>query len=255
MRAWVVLLRGALLLLLSFGADAAAPIVPDGARETRWADEVVPQLVVGDAVWLATPERARVLALYAEPSGAAKAAIVLVHGTGVHPDWGPIGELRSALPDRGFATLSVQMPVLAADAPGSDYDPLFPIAAQRLDAAVAWLKARGHAHIAVVSHSLGASMVNAWLANAPPRAIDAWVPIGMVVDFAMPPHMPVLDVTAERDLREALSSRRSRAAQLPRDRCSASVVIANTDHLLDKAVPRAVERIVPFLEKAVAGGC
>jgi len=255
MRAWFVWVRGVLLVVLSLRVDAAGLVVPDDARETRWADEVVPQLVVGDAVWLATPQRARVLALFTEPSGIAKAAVIVVHGTGVHPDWGPIGELRSALPEHGYATLSVQMPVLAADVPGSDYDPLFPIAAQRLDAAVAWLKARGHAHIAVVSHSLGASMVNAWLANAPPPTIDAWIPIGMVVDFARPPRMPVLDVTAERDLREALGSRRSRAASLPRDRCSGSVSIANTDHLLERAVPRAMERIVPFLEKALAGKC
>ena len=39
----------------------------------------------------------------------------LVHGLGIHPDWGLIGALRSDLPDAGYTTLSVQMPVLAAD--------------------------------------------------------------------------------------------------------------------------------------------
>src|SRR4051812_11647065 len=53
-------------------AGANAAIVPDDARESRWADEVVPQVVVGDAVWLHTPHRARVLALYARPAGDAK---------------------------------------------------------------------------------------------------------------------------------------------------------------------------------------
>ncbi len=40
--------------------------VPDDARELRWAEEVAPQVVVGEVVWLATPQRARVLALYAD---------------------------------------------------------------------------------------------------------------------------------------------------------------------------------------------
>ena len=89
-----------------------------------------------------------------------------MHGLGVNPDWNLIGVLRSALADLGFATLSVQMPVLAADAPRDDYAELFPDASERLAAAATWLRAKGYARIAVVSHSMGAAMVNAWLADA-----------------------------------------------------------------------------------------
>src|SRR5438128_2064301 len=35
----------------------------DYAREERWAAEIVPSLVVGDAIYLSTPERARVLSI------------------------------------------------------------------------------------------------------------------------------------------------------------------------------------------------
>jgi hypothetical protein len=98
-------------------------------------------------------------------------------------------------------------------------------------------------------------MVNTWLARAHVATIDAWVPIGMLVPFATPPRMPVLDVSAERDFPEAVASRALRSKNLPQDRCSGSVTIANTDHFLDKAVPRAVERIVPFLDQALAQRC
>ena len=236
-------------------AASAAALAPDEAREARWADEVVPQLVVGSAVWLAPTPAARVLALYADPETKAKGAVIVVHGAGMNPDWALIGELRSAFPDHGYATLSVQMPVLAADAPRADYATLFPLAAPRLDAAVAWLRGRGHTHIAVVSHSLGASMVNAWLAQRVARDVDAWVPIGMLIDFDAPPRIPVLDIVAERDFPETLASAKRRAPRLPRDRCSAPVTLANTDHFLDHAVPRAVERIVPFLDKALGSEC
>ena len=244
----------AALVLAWLAATASAAVVPDDARESRWADEVVPQVVVGDAVWLATPQRARVLALYTAPP-AAKGAVIVVHGAGVHPDWGLIGELRSRLADRGFATLSVQMPVLAADAPGEDYDPLFPAAADRLDAAVAWLRAHDATRIAVVSHSLGAAMVDAWLARPTHGVVDAWVPIGMQVPFTRPPALPVLDVTAQRDSSGALEHAPQRLAQLPRDKCSAAVRLPGTNHFLEGALPAATSRIAAFLDQVFAGAC
>ena len=88
---------------------------PDYAREKRWADEVTPGLVVGDAVYLQQKSGHKFLSIYtAVPQ--ARAAVITVHGLGVHPDWALIGALRSGLADHGYATLSVQMPVLAADA-------------------------------------------------------------------------------------------------------------------------------------------
>jgi Protein of unknown function (DUF3530) len=93
----------------------------DYAREERWAQEIVPSIVVGDAVYLATPARAKVLAILTAPSGVPTGGIVIVHGLGVHPDWGLIGGLRTGLAEAGFVTLSVQMPVLVASATRDDY--------------------------------------------------------------------------------------------------------------------------------------
>jgi alpha-beta hydrolase superfamily lysophospholipase len=196
-----------------------------------------------------------VLALYTQPAGTPKGAVIVVHGAGVNPDWGLIGELRSRLADAGFSTLSVQMPVLAADAPSEDYAPLFPAAADRLEAAVAWLRAHGATRVAVVSHSLGAAMVDAWLARPAHAPIDAWVPIGMQVPFARPPPLPVLDVTAQRDASPALEYAPRRKAELPRDKCSAAIRLPRTDHFLAGAIPAATSRIGRFLDQAFAGAC
>jgi hypothetical protein len=246
------LLLAALVLACHLGTALAA--TPDVARERRWADEVVPQLVVGDAVWLATPHQPKVLALYAQPAKPTRDAIIVVHGLGVHPDWNLIGVLRSDLADLGFATLSVQMPVLAADAPREDYVSLFPHAFDRLDAALQWLHAHGYEHVGVVSHSLGAAMVNAWLATSHP-VIDAWVPVGLAVDFAARPRIPVDDVVAERDFPEALAFAKTRASRLHEDACSSSVVFAGTDHYFGNAAHDLARRIAPFLERALAGRC
>ncbi len=246
-------LRAAAFVVLALhlgGANAAA----DYAREQRWAGEIVPAIVVGEAVYLSTPSQPRVLALYtavAPPKG----GVIVVHGAGVHPDWGLIGGLRTGLADAGFATLSVQMPVLASTAARDDYAALFPQAGERLAAAIAFLKGQGVGRIAIVAHSMGASMVNTYLARPDAARIDAWVPVGMLVDFSHMPREPVLDVTAENDFREVREAIPRRPAQLPRDACTKQVVIAGTDHYVENRQTELVAAIVPFLQRAFAGAC
>lgn len=60
--AWI-----ALSLLFSSLPLKAQPA--DQAREKRWAEEVVPSLVVGEAVWLQGKGGARFLGLYTEAGG------------------------------------------------------------------------------------------------------------------------------------------------------------------------------------------
>src|SRR5512140_1456424 len=116
-----------LLVLCALTASLALAVSPtDYAREERWAQEVVPAVMVGEPAWLVTPKRAKVLALYVEPSARPRGGIVLVHGLGVNPDFGMIGALRGTLAEAGYATLAVQMPVLAADAAREDYAATFP---------------------------------------------------------------------------------------------------------------------------------
>lgn len=241
--------------MLAFVATASAAVVADTARETRWANEVVPQLVVGDAVWLTTPQHPRVLALYTKAPVAQRNAVIVVHGLGVNPDWNLIGVLRTELAERGFATLSVQMPVLAADARREDYVALFPDAGERLGSAIAWLHGHGYARIAVVSHSMGAAMVDAWLAEQDESVIDAWVPIGMSVPFSRQSRHPVLDVVAERDFPDVLALAKSRAARLPRDGCSATITVTGTDHYFGDAASRLAATIAPFIERAMNDKC
>jgi hypothetical protein len=245
--------RCALIIWLMWAAALAAAATPDYAREARWAQEVVPQIVVGDAVWLTIPGRPRALAIFTEPPRVPKGAVVVVHGLGVNPDWNLIGDLRTKLAERGYATLAVQMPVLAADAPRDAYRDLFDDAGVRIAAALAWLRAKGFAQIAIVSHSLGASMADAFLAHG--GAAVAWVPVGMLVDFIETPRAPVQDVVAEDDFPEVLAAAKLRARRLPRDRCSRSAAIPATDHYMNGATTPLSDTIAAFLDRVYAGRC
>jgi len=243
------------IALLSLAATAWADSAIDYFREDRWAQEVVPALVVGDAVYLATPGRSRVLAILTAPQGASKGAAIVVHGLGVHPDYGMIGGLRSGLADLGYTTLSVQMPVLAASAPREDYAVTFAEAGNRIAAAIAYLRSRGAPKIAIVAHSMGASMANAYLGEPGALAVDAWVPVGMLVEFAVAPKEPVLDVIAEQELPQAAAAAPRRLPKLPKDACSRQVTIPGADHYF-AAQARQQElgaTIAGFLDRVFAG--
>ena len=238
--------------LADHATTAVAAPTMDRAREERWAREVVPSIVVGDPVYLATAASPKVLAILAVPAGAAAGGIVVVHGLGVHPDWGLIGGIRSGLADAGYVTLSVQMPVLDANATRDDYAATLPEASERIASAVAYLRARGIAKIAIVSHSMGASMANAYLAR---QAVDAWAPIGMFGPFATPPKEPVLDIVAETEIAPVRETAPARVSTLPKDACSRQITIAGADHYFDRQQKELVAAISAFLERAFGGRC
>jgi alpha/beta superfamily hydrolase len=201
-----------LTMLLAVSSRAVAHTL-DYEREARWRSEVVPGLVVGDAVDIPGPGKRPFLGLLTEPAGIDRGAatlIVIVHGIGVHPDHGIIGKLRMDLADQGFPTLSIQMPVLPSEAPSEHYEPFFGNAADRIASAAAWSRGQGYARSILVSHSLGSRMANAYFDRAPTAAFRGWVALGLggafTPAFSPKPTVPVLDVLGERDLEPVLKA-------------------------------------------------
>ncbi len=226
-----VLLRNALFAAVLCAPAAALAQHSDYAREQRWSDEIVPVLVVGEAVALRAGKR-RFLGLYTEAKNA-RGAVVIAHGMGVHPDYGLIGGLRARLADSGYTTLSIQMPVLAADAPAERYAALFPEAGSRLTAAFLYLQGKGNRKIALVSHSMGSRMVNYWLSTIPNAPLSAWVAVSISsgnFEAFGPVKFPVFDVYAERDLDVVLRAAASRARLLRRMPGSKQAMVYGADH-------------------------
>lgn len=235
-------MRVLLVLLLLAAAPAHAT---DYAREQRWADEVVPGLVVGDAVWLDAAGR-RFLGIET-PVRESRLAVLLLHGAGVHPDWGLIGTLRSRLADRGFTTLSIQLPVLGAEAGPDQYGPTYPEAVERIDAALRHLRGKGQQRVAVVAHSLGARMMNEYLRRRPSDAPHGWVAIGLTGAFDPPPALPVLDLYGSGDFARVLSAATERRKQLQAQGRSRQQMIEGADHFFEgkeDALAAAVERFL-----------
>ncbi len=238
----VVVGMAALFSMAAMGATD----VPDYAREKKWADEVVPGVVVGDPVYLQTPRgHHKFLTLFTPAAGSDKAVIV-VHGMGIHPDWGMIGTLRTELADRGFTTLSIQMPILAADAKGEDYPPTFPEAAERIAEAVAFLKAKGFRQLAIVSHSIGSSMSRSYFAGKPDAAVKAWVSLGAPLDKYAGIGVPVLDLYGDNDQPLVLTNAKKRKDSL-KAAGSKQQVVPHADHFYSGHEPEMVAAVADYL--------
>lgn len=175
----------------------------DAAREKRWADQIVPSLVVGDAVYLESADGRKFLALYA-PVERAKGAVLLTHGPGLHPDHGIVGELRVLLSDRGYSTLSLQMPVLAAEVDdGEAYAKLFPEAGQRIAAGMKFLQEKGARRIAIVSHAMGSAMAYHYLRQHRGAPVFAWAALSFYGVFKEMDRagIPIFDLYGAADYR------------------------------------------------------
>lgn len=231
--------RFALAVALCVAAAGAAAQQGDYAREQRWADEVVPQLVVGDAVRIDALGR-QFLALHTVGAGtpgqvAARPALLLIHGVGVHPDHGIIGALRARLADAGYTTLSIQMPVLGREVTdGNAYARTFDESTARIEAARGWLRERGARDVVMVSHSMGSWMGNVYFERTPAAPFAAWVCMGITgrIGPMADNRLPILDVRGEQDLPivrrwYTVLARRATLAMHPG---SAQIEIAGADH-------------------------
>jgi pimeloyl-ACP methyl ester carboxylesterase len=231
-----------------------ATIAQDYAREKRWADEIVPAVVVGDAVWLQQSRGKdpahKFLALLAEAPNA-KTAIVLVHGVGVHPDHGIIGALRVKLNDAGYTTLAIQMPVAGSEAKIEDYYPsVFGEAAERIAVAGRWLQDKGYRQVVLLSHSMGAWMANEYLLNTDSMPYAAWVCMGITGRITSPSsiRLPMLDLYGENDLdntRRAAPWRRLMKMFMAPG--SVQVEVPGADHHYTGKENEAAAEVVKFL--------
>jgi len=242
--------RVIVLFLVLQWSPAQTHAQADYAREKRWAEEITPAILIGDPVYLALKSGRKFLAIYA-PNAGAVAGVIVVHGIGVHPDWGPVNPVRSQLSEQGYATLSVQMPVLAADARGDKYAPLFPEAAERLAVAVDFLRGKGLKKVAIVSHSFGSRMTNYFLNRAGGTRIDAWVAIGLSGEFTDPATFkaPVFDLYGEKDFPAVLDHAAERAAAIRGIRGSGQMQVAAADHYFAGMENDLVKHVKHFLDR------
>ncbi len=251
------------LLIVSISLFLSSTYASDMAKEKRWADQIVDSIMVGDAEWLKAGKN-KILSIYTEnTTETAIGGAIVLHGSGVHPNWDQVVRpLRSQLPDHGWSTLSVQLPVLANDAEYQDYIPLFKEVAPRINSGVAFLKSKGIQNIAIIAHSLGSSMAAHYMANKPDPSIKAFVAIGVSGNMHSEDKVgyltslktikvPVLDIFGSNDLTPVLESEKAKAdvARKAGNKNYTQLKIPGANHFFDNKDDVLVKRIRGWLLK------
>lgn len=255
------------LLIFGINLILGSSFASDMEKEKRWADQVVDSIMVGDAEWLKVGN-SKILSIYTEnTTEKALGGAIVLHGSGVHPNWDQvIRPLRSRLPDYGWSTLSLQLPVLSNEAEYKDYIPLFKDVTPRINAGVAFLKAKGISNIVIVAHSLGSSMAAHYLANKPDPAVRAFVAVGVSGEMHKEDKVgylvslktikvPVLDIFGSNDLDSVLKSEKdkSKVALKAGNKNYTQVKIAGANHFFDNKDDELVKRVRGWLAKNAAG--
>lgn len=244
-RAWAVL-----VCAVGFAPSAQAQ---DLDREARWATDTLATLIEGQAVRIGQANGHRFLALYTRAKNVAmpKGAVIVAHGRGWAPDVDLYGELRGRIADAGWSTLSIQLPVLPGTAKLGDYLDIFPDSRERFARAVDWLHGRGYTRVAIVSHSLGATMANDYLIRVSDRKVGAWVFISILngLEDMFRIQVPVLDIFAEHDWEVIVTGADERARQIARVPGSQQVMLRGARHFFDGRREELTARIVHFLDR------
>jgi len=191
-------------------------IASDFAKEKRWADQIVDDLMVGEAEWLNLGSK-KFLSIYT-PNSTKKSlgGVIVLHGIGIHPNWTDVVQpIRSDLPDLGWHTLAIQMPILKNEAKSEDYVPHFSGIKPRLDAAIGFLKSQGVKNIIIVGHSLGSKMGAYFMATNKDDSVKAFIAISVSAASNKAPwylstlpkiKSPVLEIYGSDDLPEVINT-------------------------------------------------
>ena len=244
-------LAAAFAALPSLGA-----VAQDLERERRLEAEIVDMIIDGEPVHLDADGHS-FLGIHTEADdGGSPKAVIVLHGRGFHPDWPDVAApLRSELPEHGWDTLSLQMPVLGKSARYYDYVPIFPAAFPRIRAGIEFLRGQGADPIVLAAHSCSAHMAMAFVRRHGDAGFDGFIGMGMgATDIGQPMRepfplasmtVPILDLFGDEDYP---SVRREAPARLAAIRTagnprSAQRVVSGADHFfgdMDEALVDAV---------------
>ncbi|MGZ5068622.1 MAG: DUF3530 family protein [Methylobacter sp.] len=243
-----------LLALMLAGAAWAG----DDKREAELADSIGRTLSLGKGIWLEAKGK-KFFAVYTEIEKVyGHGVVIILHDMGGNPNQKPlIYGLRTLLPEHGWATLSLQMPIRGAAARQEDYYALFPEAAARIQAGIDYVKGNGAASIIVVGYGLGGLMGMYALSEQKLKigalaAISLPVPktgdkAAQTLDFIKKIKLPVLDIYGELDLPDVVDSARDRRLASKENLDYRQVVIHAENHAYQHDEDLLVKRIYGWL--------
>jgi pimeloyl-ACP methyl ester carboxylesterase len=211
-------------------------------REQRWVNQSLDLIFDGEPVFL-DADGHRFLSIFTESETESNKGMIVLHGTGFHPDWDQVVRpVRVEMTTQGWNTLSIQLPILEKSAAYEDYVQLYPEVPARMQAATKYLEQLNVHTIVVVAHSQGATMASYYLANHK-HNIEALVAIGMSAQHTEASvnsaeslkliDIPVLDIYGSRDFPTVLRTANKRQQSASHNQGYKQVVIDSAYHFFD----------------------
>lgn len=252
---------------LIFFTSAAYSDPLDREREIQVSEKLEKELENGEVMWLeASGEKFQAI-LFKQTNDQAKGAVIILHGMGAHADWPQtISPIRTSLPEYGWTTLSIQLPVIAAENQIENYGKTLARASSRIEAAISALHELKFRNIVAIGHSFGAASVLSYFQKADGRRIVALAAIGLQdYAFVKPPidilglieksNIPILDIYGSRDYKKARDQAADRrlAAKKGGNRNYVQMEIEGADHYFTKLEDVMIKRIRGWMLKAAPG--
>lgn len=234
----------------------------DLAKENRLKEQIVDFIMDGEDVMLKAGQH-DFLSIYMPGEQVnPKGAVIIMHGRGYHPNWPElVYPLRTGLPEHGWQSLSIQMPVLENHASFYDYLEIVPEAFPRIEAAISFLKQQKIKHIVLLAHSCSVHMSLPWLLQTSDPAIVGYIGIGMgSTDIGQPMKapfeleklsLPVLDIRGEFDTPSVtkFAPDRLKRMQQAGNQYSEQRVVEESDHYFTAQGDALLDEVIDWLDK------
>jgi len=236
--------------------------------EAEYSRSINQNNLFGEVVTLQASGQSFVALYSPETSSFIHGGAIIIHDLGGHPDRsGVVANLRKSLPQHGWQTLSVQMPVYRPSVSQREQLGLIPDAQARLATAIEHLKQQGVSNVVLIGHGLGGKMVLNFLtqgAGAGTGAVQAVVMIGTSVtslqgdttlaDIAVIKR-PILDLFGSQDddsVRHSAGLRKV-AAKKANNPDYRQIEVEGADHQFSGLPSSLVSRIYAWLAKVAPG--
>lgn len=205
------------LILIILALSAGLAQATNLTQEQRISAQLVGPDLQGEARWLDAGD-GRFLAIYLKSHGAERlGGAILLHDAGDHADWPEvISPLRRHLAERGWDSLSIQLPRPINPLNPMDRQAAIDQSGSRLQAAFDFFAAEGSEELVLLGHGLGAEMAMAYVGTNPAEQVLGLVAIGLaageggdddpLLQTITRLQRPMLDLLGERDQPQVLAS-------------------------------------------------
>ena len=230
----------------------------DLGKEQRWREQVADLIMDGEEVDVMVGGRA-VFGIYTEATNDSEKGMIVVHGTGIHPDWEQVVQpIRVAMAEHGWHTLSIQMPILRNGAEFEEYVLLYPEVPPRLKAAEQFLKQKGADTLVIVAHSQGATMSSYYLSRNG-NDIQGFIAIGMSAtqkdsdvnsaNSLKTINIPVLDLYGSDDLPGVLETADLRRGAATHNVGYSQQIIQGAKHFFDEMDDELIQAVADWSQQ------